>query len=72
MAFSITTPMGKDTYELSYVWTGNDGVSWTLNSDDAGKPKSGMMKKLNGSYALKADGASTAASSHAASTSSGG
>ena len=59
VAFSITTPMGKDTYELAYVWTGSDGVSWTLNSDDAGKPKSSMMKKLIGSYTLKADGAGT-------------
>jgi ribosome-associated toxin RatA of RatAB toxin-antitoxin module len=58
-AFTIATPMGKDTYELSYIWTGNDGVSWTLNSDDAGKPKSSMMKKLIGSYTLTADGEGT-------------
>lgn len=55
-AFTIATPMGKDTYELAYIWTGNDGVSWTLNSDEAGKPKSSMMKKLVGSYTLTADG----------------
>ena len=55
-AFSISTPVGKDTYEISYVWTGTDAVSWTLNSDADGKPKSGMMKKLIGSYTLKADG----------------
>ena len=55
-AFSISTPVGKDTYEISYIWTGNDAVSWTLNSDDAGKPKSSMMKKLIGSYTLKAEG----------------
>ena len=59
VAFSIATPLGKDTYELSYLWEGNDSVSWTLNSDAAGKPKSSMMKKLNGSYTLKADGAGT-------------
>jgi ribosome-associated toxin RatA of RatAB toxin-antitoxin module len=59
VAFSITTPMGKDTYELAYIWTGTDAVSWTLNSDEAGKPKSSMMKKLNGTYTLKADGAGT-------------
>jgi ribosome-associated toxin RatA of RatAB toxin-antitoxin module len=55
-AFTISTPLGKDTYEISYVWQGNDGVSWTLNSDDEGKPKSSMMKRLIGSYTLKADG----------------
>ena len=59
VAFSIATPLGKDTYEISYLWEGNDSVSWTLNSDAAGKPKSSMMKKLNGSYTLKADGAGT-------------
>ena len=59
VAFSISTPLGKDTYEISYLWSGNDGVRWTLNSDAAGKPKSSMMKKLNGSYTLKADGGAT-------------
>lgn len=59
VAFSISTPLGKDTYELAYVWTGNDAVSWVLNNDEAGKPKSSMMKKLKGSYTLKADGAGT-------------
>jgi ribosome-associated toxin RatA of RatAB toxin-antitoxin module len=58
-SFSIATPLGKDTYEISYVWTGNDAVRWTLNSDDAGKPKSSMMKKLIGSYTLRADGDGT-------------
>lgn len=58
-AFTIATPMGRDTYELSYVWTGSDGVSWTLNSDEAGKPKSSMMKKLVGSYTLTPDGDGT-------------
>jgi ribosome-associated toxin RatA of RatAB toxin-antitoxin module len=55
-AFTISTPLGKDTYEISYVWEGNDGVTWTLNSDDEGKPKSSMMKRLIGSYTLEADG----------------
>ncbi len=59
VAFSIATPVGKDTYEISYIWTGNDGVSWALNSDEAGKPKSSMMKKLRGSYTLEPDGAGT-------------
>ncbi len=58
-AFSISTPVGKDTYEISYIWTGNDAVSWSLNSDDSGKPKSGMMKKLIGSYTLQAEGDGT-------------
>lgn len=59
VAFSIATPMGKDTYEISYVWAGNDGVRWTLNSDAEGKPKSSMMKKLIGSYTLETDGSGT-------------
>ena len=59
VAFSIATPMGKDTYEISYIWTGNDGVSWTLNNDEDGKPKSSMMKKLAGSYTLEAEGSGT-------------
>ena len=58
-AFTISTPLGKDTYEIAYVWKGSDSVSWTLNSDEAGKPKSGMMKRLIGSYTLKPDGAGT-------------
>ena len=59
VAFTISTPVGKDTYEISYVWTGNEAVRWSLNSDDAGKPKSGMMKKLVGSYTLKPEGGGT-------------
>lgn len=58
-AFGITTPVGKDNYEITYVWNGNESVSWTLNADDAGKPKSSMMKKLNGRYTLRPDGDGT-------------
>lgn len=58
-AFSISTPVGKDVYEISYVWTGNEAVSWTLNSDAAGKPKSSMMKRLDGTYRLAPEGAGT-------------
>lgn len=58
-SFSISTPVGKDTYEISYVWSGTDAVSWTLNSDGSGKPKSSMMKKLHGTYRLAADGEGT-------------
>jgi ribosome-associated toxin RatA of RatAB toxin-antitoxin module len=58
-AFTIATPIGKDTYEISYLWEGNNAVSWVLNSDEAGKPKSSMMKKLVGSYTLTADGDGT-------------
>jgi ribosome-associated toxin RatA of RatAB toxin-antitoxin module len=59
VSFSIATPIGKDSYEISYLWAGNDSVSWTLNHDDAGKPKSSMMKKLLGSYTLTPDGKGT-------------
>lgn len=58
-AFSINTPVGKDVYEISYVWSGAESVSWRLNADDAGKPKSTMMKKLIGSYTLRPDGDGT-------------
>lgn len=59
VAFSIATPLGKDTYEISYVWSGSDEVSWTLNADEAGKPKSSMMKKLEGTYRLTPEGKGT-------------
>ena len=59
VSFAITTPVGKDSYELSYVWAGDESVSWTLNNDDEGKPKSSMMKKLIGSYTLVPDGDGT-------------
>jgi len=59
VSFAITTPVGKDSYELSYVWAGDESVSWTLNNDDEGKPKSSMMKKLIGSYTLVPDGEGT-------------
>lgn len=55
-SFTISTPIGKDTYEISYVWTGNESVSWTLNFDESGNPKSSMMKKLDGTYRLTPDG----------------
>lgn len=58
-SFSISTPVGKDTYEISYVWTGTESVSWTLNVDASGKPKSSMMKKLNGTYRLAPEGEGT-------------
>ena len=58
-AFTISTPIGKDTYEIGYVWNGHESVSWTLNADEAGKPKSSMMKKLVGSYTLEPDGDGT-------------
>ena len=58
-SFSISTPLGKDTYEISYSWKGNEAVSWTLNSDESGKPKSTMMKRLDGTYRLTPDGDGT-------------
>lgn len=59
VAFSIATPLGKDTYEIGYIWTGSETVSWTLNSDEGGKPKSSMMKKLDGTYRLAPNGDAT-------------
>lgn len=59
VAMTISTPIGKDTYEISYVWTGHESVSWTLNSDEDGRPKSGMMKALNGTYTLSPAGKGT-------------
>jgi ribosome-associated toxin RatA of RatAB toxin-antitoxin module len=59
VSFTIATPIGKDVYEISYVWAGNDSVSWSLNTDDAGKPKSSMMKRLIGSYTLTPQGKGT-------------
>ena len=59
VSFTIATPIGKDVYEISYVWAGNDSVSWSRNTDDAGKPKSSMMKRLIGSYTLTPQGEGT-------------
>lgn len=59
VAFTISTPVGKDTYEISYIWNGDESVSWTLNSDAAGKPKSSLMKKLDGTYTLAPAGKGT-------------
>lgn len=59
VTFSIATPVGKDSYELSYVWEGEKSVNWVLNTDDGGKPKSSMMKKLTGSYTLTPAGDGT-------------
>ena len=59
VAMTISTPVGKDTYEIGYVWDGHKSVSWTLNSDEQGKPKSSLMKALNGTYTLSKDGKGT-------------
>lgn len=56
---TIATPVGKDTYEIGYVWDGHKSVSWTLNSDEQGKPKSSLMKALSGTYTLSKDGKGT-------------
>jgi hypothetical protein len=51
VAFAIDAGMAKDTYELEYVWTGNELVEWTL-------VKGQMQRSQRGSYALRAaDGA---------------
>ena len=59
VAMTIATPVGKDTYEIAYVWDGHASVSWTLNSDEQGRPKSSLMKALNGTYTLSKDGKGT-------------
>ena len=59
VSMSIATPVGKDVYEISYVWTGHESVSWSLNSDEQGRPKSSMMKALNGTYTLIPAGSGT-------------
>lgn len=59
VSMSITTPVGKDVYEITYVWDGHNSVSWSLNSDESGRPKSSMMKALDGTYRLSAAGTGT-------------
>ncbi len=59
VTMTISTPVGKDTYEITYVWDGHNSVSWTLNSDEAGKPKSSLMKTLDGTYTLSPAGKGT-------------
>ncbi len=58
-SFTISTPLGKDTYEIGYVWKGHESVRWTLNSDEDGKPKSSMMRSLDGIYKLTPEGKGT-------------
>ncbi len=48
--FEIEASPIKDSYTLTYDWHDNDSVEWTLVS---GK----MLKKLDGSYVLRAQGA---------------
>jgi len=50
--FTLDAPPIKDSYTLSYVWNGNDAVRWTLTQGV-------LMKAMDGSYELVADGAST-------------
>lgn len=59
VSFTISTPVGKDTYEISYAWDGHASVSWTLNADDKGRPKSNLMKALDGTYTLVPAGKGT-------------
>jgi ribosome-associated toxin RatA of RatAB toxin-antitoxin module len=47
--FEIAEGPIKDTYTLTYDWHGDDSVDWTLVQ---GK----MLKKLNGTYRLEAQG----------------
>jgi Polyketide cyclase / dehydrase and lipid transport len=45
VAFSIDAAMAKDEYQLSYVWTSDERVDWTLDS-------STMQRSQRGSYEL--------------------
>ena len=44
--FVLDVPPIKDEYTLSYVWTGDDRVTWTLKQ---GK----MLRSLDGAYILR-------------------
>ena len=45
VSFAIDAGMIKDTYDLEYVWTGDEQVSWTLI-------KGQMQRSQQGSYVL--------------------
>src|ERR1700722_2240164 len=52
VAFEIDAVMAKDSYELEYVWTGDERVEWSL-------VKGQMQRSQEGSYVLRESGAST-------------
>jgi carbon monoxide dehydrogenase subunit G len=52
VAFKIDAGVIRDEYELSYVWNGDDRVSWTL-------VKGQMQKSQRGSYSLVPTAAGT-------------
>jgi ribosome-associated toxin RatA of RatAB toxin-antitoxin module len=52
VAFAIDAAMARDEYELSYEWTGDQRVDWTLTS-------STMQRSQRGSYALSESGEGT-------------
>jgi hypothetical protein len=52
VAFAIDASMAKDTYELEYIWTGDERVEWTL-------VKGQMQRSQHGSYMLRESGNST-------------
>ncbi len=52
VAFAIDAGMAKDTYELEYVWSGDERVDWTL-------VKGQMQRSQHGSYVLTESGGST-------------
>ena len=52
VAFTISAGPVRDQYELSYVWTGDTTVEWTL-------VKGQMMKAQEGRYALEATATGT-------------
>jgi hypothetical protein len=52
VAFAIDAAMARDTYELEYVWTGDEKVEWHL-------VKGQMQRSQQGSYVLQESGPTT-------------
>jgi uncharacterized membrane protein len=52
VAFAVDAGMAKDSYELEYIWTGDERVEWSL-------VKGQMQRSQHGSYALRQTGGST-------------
>jgi ribosome-associated toxin RatA of RatAB toxin-antitoxin module len=52
VAFTLDAGILRDQYELSYIWTGDEKVEWTLVAGQ-------LMRAQHGSYALTARGNAT-------------
>ena len=52
VAFTLDAGILRDQYELSYVWTGDERVEWTLVTGQ-------LMRAQHGSYTLQAQGGAT-------------